>query len=287
MNTLRYPLFELSAAELEGLCLELLQAEGGQFELSKDSAFDIKGARITANDKQEHIAVEVKHRTYFHIHQLKDFIAKMDAQAEGFNSLIYMTSAPISIRQRDLIESSIPNTQIRQIKVVGQHELHGLLSKHQAIGGKYFKTAVEKKKKRTFIAAGALVMVTFSTLSLVSATWKDVISPQPFTFEDRINEVEQNLQSLKSLEESLNDLKVELLHKSAETARIQLEYEEALKLRSFTDDEINRFKRAASTANAMETFLNYFYGFIIGVFGSILATIITDRWKARRALNRS
>lgn len=287
MNTLRYPLFELSAVELEKLCLELLQAEGGQFELSRNSAFDIKGDRITGNAKQEHIAVEVKHRTHFHIQQLKDFIAKMDVQPEGFNSLIYMTSAPISIRQRDLIESSIPNTQTRQIKVVGQHELHALLSKHQAIGEKYFKTAVEKKKKRTFIAAGALVMVAFSTLSLVSATWKDVISPQPFTFEDRINEVEQNLQSLKSLEESLNDLKVELLHKSAETARIQLEYEEALKLRSFTDDEINRFKRAASTANAMETFLNYFYGFIIGVFGSILATIITDRWKARRALNRS
>ncbi|MEW9902353.1 hypothetical protein [Pseudomonas putida] len=79
----------------------------------------------------------------------------------------------------------------------------------------------------------------------------------------------------------------ELQEKSAETARIQLEYEDALKLRSFTDEEIYRFKKAASITNAMETFLNYFYGFIIGVFGSILATIVTDRWKARRALNRS
>ncbi|MGM3216470.1 hypothetical protein ACSQ5K_14760 [Pseudomonas sp. PhalM4] len=129
--------------------------------------------------------------------------------------------------------------------------------------------------------------VAFASLSLLSTAWKEVIDPQPFTFEDRINAVEQNLQSLKSLEESLNDLKGELQRKSAETAQIQLEYEEALKLRSFTDDEISRFKKAASSTNAMETFLNYFYGFIIGVFGSILATIITDRWKARRALNRS
>ncbi|OAS08559.1 hypothetical protein AYO08_08270 [Pseudomonas putida] len=60
-----------------------------------------------------------------------------------------------------------------------------------------------------------------------------------------------------------------------------------LKLKSFTDQKINRFKKAASATNAMETFLNYFYDFIIGVFGSLLATIITDHWKARRALNRS
>lgn len=109
----------------------------------------------------------------------------------------------------------------------------------------------------------------------------------PDAYEDRINEVEQDLQSLKSQEESLDVLQVERLYKSVETARIQLEYEEALKLRSFTHDEIDRFKRVASTANAMETFLNCFYGFIIGVFGLILATIITDRWKTRLALNRS
>ncbi|MBF8774090.1 hypothetical protein [Pseudomonas fulva] len=286
MNALRYPLFELSPSELEELSLDLLQAEGGAFEPAREAAFDIEGRR-TANGRDEHIAVEVKHRTHFYIGQLKDFIAKVGGKASRFNMLIYITSAPISIRQRELIESTVGNSTTQNVAVIGQHELHSLLSKHPVIGEKYFKTAVAKKKRRTLIAAGSAVIVAFSSLSLISTAWKEVVNPQPFTFEDRINAVEQNLQSLRSLEESLQDLKLELQEKSAETARIQLEYEEALKLKSFTDEEINRFKKAASTTNAMETFLNYLYGFIIGVFGSILATIVTDRWKAMRALNRS
>ncbi|WP_049276017.1 hypothetical protein [Pseudomonas putida] len=287
MNALRYPLFELSATELEELSLDLLRADGGTFELVRLSAFDIEGRCRSANGKEELIAVEVKHRTHFHIGQLKEFISKIGELDARFNSLIYITSAPISNRQRDLIESTFSNSRSQHITVIGQHELHSMLEKHPAIGEKYFKAAVVKKKKRTFIAAGSGVIVAFASLSLLSTAWKEVVHPAHFTFEDRINEVVQNLQGLKALEDSLHDLKIELEEKSAETARIQLEYEQALKLKSFTDEEINRFKKAASTTNAVETFLNYFYGFIIGVFGSILATIITDRWKARRALNRS
>ncbi|RFQ06044.1 hypothetical protein D0O09_02405 [Pseudomonas putida] len=287
MNALRYPLFELSASELEELSVDLLQAEGGTFELVRLAEYDIEGRRNSANGREELIAVEVKHRTHFHIGHLKEFMTKVGEHAGRFNVLIYITSAPISIRQRDLIESTVCRSPAQHVTVIGQHELHSMLSKHPAIGEKYFKAAVMKKKKRTFIAAGSGVIVAFASLSLLSTAWKEVVNPEPFTFEDRINAVEQNLQSLRSLEESLQDLKVELQEKSAETARIQLEYEEALKLKSFTDEEINRFKKAASTTNAMETFLNYFYGFIIGVFGSVLATILTDQWKARRALNRS
>ncbi|MGM3216471.1 restriction endonuclease [Pseudomonas sp. PhalM4] len=146
MNALRYPLFELSPQELEKLCLDLLNAEGGRFELVNLAAFDIEGHRTTGNGKEERIAVEVKHRTHFHISQLNEFIEKAKSLPAGFNSLIYITSAPLSLRQRDLIEITGKNTSAHRIQVVGQHELHSMLSKHPAIGEKYFKAAVVKKR---------------------------------------------------------------------------------------------------------------------------------------------
>lgn len=287
VTAFNYPIFEINPAEFESLCLELLQAEGGDFRLVRHFAYDIEGKRESAHGNEEKIAVEVKHRSHFQMEDLKQSVSKIQKISEKFNTFIYITSANISLSRRDIIQKLLETPSNLQINVLGQQELHALLSKHRAIAGKYFKTAIAKKNKRTLWLAGSSLMVIFSALSLISTTWKVVMDNEPTTFEDRINAVEKNLQGLKSLEESLKDLKAELQEKSAESARIKLEYEEALKLQSFTEEEIDRFKKAASATSATDTFLNYLYGFIFGVFGSILATIITDQWKVRRALNRS
>lgn len=288
MTALRYPIFEISPREFEKLCLELLQAEGGSYSLGKQSAYDIEGMRLHAQGDEEKIAIEVKHRSHFQMQDLKQSISKIQKVPEKFDTFIYITSAPISARQQqETIHISVGNPSGLQIKVLGQQDLYALLSKHRAIADKYFKTATAKKNKRLLWLTSSTVMVVFSGLSLVSTTWKEMINHETTTFEDRIDAVEKNLRGLKSLEESLKDLKAELQEKSAESARIKLEYEEALKLQSFTEEEIDRFKKAASATSTTDTFLNYLYGFILGVFGSILATIITEQWKVRRALNRS
>jgi hypothetical protein len=284
----RYPIFEISPLEFEKLCLELLQAEGGSYSLGKQSAYDIEGMRLHAQGGEEKIAIEVKHRSHFQMQDLKKSISKIQTVSEKIDTFIYITSAPISAKQQqETNQKLIDNPSDLQIKVLGQQDLYALLSKHRKIADKYFKTATAKKNKRFFWLTSSTVMVVFSALSLVSTTWKEMMNHETTTFEDRIDAVEKNLRGLKSLEESLKDLKAELQEKSAESARIKLEYEEALKLQSFTEEEIDRFKKAASATSPTDTFLNYLYGFILGVFGSILATIITDQWKVRRALNRS
>jgi len=287
MDTAQYPLFQISPSDFEKLALDLLRTEGGHYDATGRAEFDILGFRSAENGEKDRIAVEVKHRVHLKVDQVKIFVSKVNALPERFSTLVYLTSAPISPVQRHQIQRISEGLPGQQLRIIGQRELIAMLSKHRSIGDKYFKPAAAVKRKRMLTVGVSVLTIAFSIMSMVSMLWEGVIKPEPTSFEGRINSVEQNLRGLKSLEQSLQGLKAELQETSVETARVQLEYEEALKLKSFTEEEINRFKKAVSTTGTVDTFLNYFYGFLLGVFGSILATIITDRWKTWRSLNRS
>ncbi len=287
MDASQYPLFQIPPSEFEKLAIDLLNAEGGRYGPAGRAEFDILGRRAAESDEKGKIAIEVKHRVHIQIDQVKAFIERASALPEHFSNLVFLTSAPITSVQRQQINRIAESLSGRQLTVIGQRELEAMLAKHRTIADKYFKPAAADRRKRILTSFVAVLAVIFSTLSYFAQVWDQLYKPEPSSFESRIDSVEQNLRGLKSLEQSLQGLKAQLQETSAETARIQLEYEEALKLKSFTDEEINRFKKAASTTSAMDTFLNYFYGFLLGVSGSILATIITDRWKTWRALNRT
>ncbi len=137
----------------------------------------------------------------------------------------------------------------------------------------------------TFVTSSAGVLV--SVISLLFSIVPFTKDKERDSFESQIQAVEANLNSLKALERSLSALKKELQTTSEESARIKREYEEALKLKAITSEQLEQVKKAVSAQSASDTFLNYFFGFLLGVAGSVLATVITDRWKAKRALSGS
>lgn len=172
-------------------------------------------------------------------------------------------------------------------QLLGQQEVFQLLTKHSGVAAKYFKEVIKRVRQRRLMfvtsSAGVLVSVISLLFSIVPLT-KD---QERDSFESQIQTVESNLNNLKALERGLSALKKELRTTSEESARIKREYEEALKLKAITSEQLEKVKKAVSAQPASETFLNYCFGFLLGVASSVLATVITDRLKAKRALSGS
>jgi predicted PurR-regulated permease PerM len=169
--------------------------------------------------------------------------------------------------------------------LLGQQDVFHLLAKHSDVAAKYFKEVAQKVRQRRLSVSISLLGVVASVVSLFFSIIPFTKDKERDSFESQIQAVEANLNSLRALERNLSALKKELQTTSEESARIKREYEEALKLKAITAEQLEQIKKAVSAQSTMDTFLNYFFGFLLGVAGSILATVITDRWKARRALS--
>ena len=169
--------------------------------------------------------------------------------------------------------------------MVDQKEIFNLLAKHPTVGAKYFKSVVQEVRRRRIAFAFSLIGVLASVLSLFLTIVPHKTDTDRDSFQSQIQAVESNLAGLKVLERSLSALKKELQATSEESARIKLQYEEALKLKAITAEQLEQIKKAVNAQSVTDTFWNYFFGFVMGVAGSMLATIIMDRWKARRALS--
>ncbi|MFJ3117739.1 restriction endonuclease [Pseudomonas protegens] len=287
MNIQKFPIFELAPSDFEKLCVELFEAEGGKFRLVAHTDFDIEGRRLLPSGDIETFAIEVRHRSVFQIEALRRFISRIRDSGEKFDRLVFITSALIAGKQWLSVERVLSQELGRCTDVIGQAELFTLLKSHPKIAEKYFTKVSGKRRKLRWSLASSFGVVLVSITSMLSAILPIFNDANPTSFEEKIHSVEQNLAGLKSLENSLKDLKFELKSKSEESVRIKAEYEEALKLKSFTQDQMEQFKKAVNTQSATDTFMNYFLGFLLGVFGSILATVITDTWKTKRALVRS
>lgn len=217
---------------------------------------------------------------------LRLFIDRLSKSDLRFDEYVFITSSPLTATHQQAIQSATVSQSGLNILLLGQQEVFQLLAKNPSVAAKYFKAVAQQIRQRRLTLAGSLFGVLASVLSLVFAIVPFSKDKEPASFENQIQAVETNLNSLKALERSLYALKKELQTTSEESARIKHEYEEALKLKAITSEQLEQIKTAVSAQSASDTFLNYFFGFLLGVAGSILATVITDRWKAKRALSR-
>ena len=283
-----FPIFELSPQDFEKLCLDLLKAEGGNLRLNSDEKnrwFDITGERPSAEGKPRTVAIEVKHRTTFHPEGLRLFIDRLSKSDMRFDEYVFITSSPLTPAHLEAINSETVARSGLNIQLLGQQDVFHLLSRHPDVAAKYFKEVAQKVRHRRLSLWMSSVGVVASVVSLLFSIIPFTKDKERDSFESQIQAVEANLNSLKALERNLSALKKELQTTSEESARIKREHEEALKLKAITAEQLEQIKKAVSAQSTMDTFLNYFFGFLLGVAGSILATVITDRWKARRELS--
>ncbi|SRR5258708_2531102 len=122
--------------------------------------------------------------------------------------------------------------------------------------------------------------------TLVSSNGVAEVLTSKSQLSEQVKSVEDSLARLNDLELGLKALKVELQQKSDETSRVTKEYDEAMKLKTLTTDQLNEVKKAVGFRGGMDILRDYFSGLFLGVAGSVLATVITDKWKRQRALSK-
>jgi hypothetical protein len=224
----------------------------------------------------------------FHPEGLRLFLERLSKEPQKFDEYIFITSSPIADIHRQLKDSAAAKALNALVQILGRAELTQLLDSHPAVAMKYFKSVRDRIKRRRAAAWISALALTASLGGLSSAIYSLVrFEREPKSeLTEQVGAVEASLVRLRDLERSLTNLKKELQEKSAESARIAKEYEEAMKLKALTSEQLDQIKKAVNSQSRMDVFLNYFWGFLLGVAGSILATIIVDMWKRRRALQR-
>jgi hypothetical protein len=285
-----YPLYELSGDEFERLCVELLMAADPQLTISAGEAprwIDAVGVKKVPGGTRS-VAIEAKHRTAFHPEGLRLFLERLAQESKKFDEYIFVTSSPIQDAHRQVSQSQSAMSLNGKIRLLGKDDILLLLDQHRHVAAKYFKTAHDRQQRQKLAALLSLFTVAVSVAVWASLLYDSLRSrAEPSSkLTEQVKTVENSLARLRDLEQSLKTLKDDLQQKSAESARITKEYEEAMKLKALTAEQLEQVKKAVAGQSSTDIFLNYFFGFLLGVAGSVLATVITDKWKQRCELRK-
>jgi len=286
-----YPLYELSGEDFERLAIELILAAESTLTLANHASLqwvDAVGTRATAQGNIS-VAIEVKHRSTFNPDNLRIFLTRLAQKDLRFDEFIFITSSPIDDKHRRLSDLNAAKTLSANVRILGQHDVIELLNRYPAIAAKYFKSIrrrVQRRKISAVVSSATLVL----SISLLGNSLYSFLEPKKqseIPVSTQIKSIEVSLSKLTDLENGLVNLKKDLQQTSEESARVKAEYEEAMKLKVLTAEQLEQVKKAVVGQSRWEIFQNYFFGFLLGVAGSVLATIITDKWKQRKELSRS
>lgn len=286
-----YPLYELSSEEFEKLCIELILAADPSLTVANtlpSKWVDAVGARKTVQGN-ESVAIEVKHRSALSPDNLRLFLDRLAQRELWFDEFIFITSSPLEDKHKKLVDLKSAKALSASFRILGQQEVIQLLKNHPSIAKKYFKS-VQKRVRSRKISAVMSVVTLVSSIGLLSNSLYAFLEPDEQTKNSvsiQIKSVEESLSKLGDLEKGLKDLKKELQQKAEESVRVTAEYEQAMKLKELTAEQLEQVRNAVAGQSRWEIFKNYFFGFLLGVAGSVLATILTDKWKQRKELVRS
>lgn len=278
ITNLKYQLFELSPIQFEKLCADLLNTE-----LQFDKYFIIDGSSdngvdILALKGIKKLAIQIKHRYKIVNNQLEKEIEKYKHLLEFHHEFIFMTSANIS-------KETINKLQSEKIRIISQQEIFNLLDKHSDVAQRYF-TNVEKKNKknRQWLSTsliGALVSIILSLFTVYSD-----INKKNKTLTEKIDNVEQVLKGIKGLENDLESIKSDMIETDLENKKVMEEYKKMKGLEDIVNDKKESLNNILNYQPWYIKTLNYILGVLTGVFTSIIASILFERWKLKRELNK-
>jgi hypothetical protein len=264
-----YSLYELSGEEFERLCVELLMAADPQLTISAGEAprwIDAVGVRKVSNGTRS-VAIEAKHRTAFHPDELRLFLERLAQESKKFDEYIFITSSPIQDVHKQVSKSQAARSLNAEIRLLGRDDILSLLDQHRHVAAKYFKTARDRgqRQKLEILVSTIAAAVSIGVLANLLYDYSLRSRAEPSSkLTEQVKTVENSLARLRDLEQSLKVLKDDLEQKSAESARITKEYEEAMKLKALTAEQLEQVKKAVSGQSGTEIFLNYFFGFLLG-----------------------
>ena len=271
---LKYKIFDLTPEKFEELCHQLLKAE---FGFNKAFILDVssdEGVDILAYRGLEKIAISVKHKYHLEINLVRHELEKLEQVLENYHKLIFITSAFIDKKVISAFETN-------KISIISQNELIKLIDKHSTIAKRYFQKVQRKNKLRIIWLVISLIVALLSILSVIYTIFPEKTDK---TLKNRIDNVERALDGIKGLEKDLEFIKEDMIKTDLENKRILEEYKKMEGLEKVINDKKESLNLVLNYQPWYKRFLNYFFGFLLGIASSVIAGIMREKWKLNKSL---
>lgn len=280
--------YDISAQKFEELAFNFLQEQGGLTSLENftsgkiDSGYDFS-ARLKDARSSGRVAIEVKHRRKLSKQDLYRIAETAERIKSGFDGFILITSAKLNKEEQELLERLLRSSGYALIKIYQgvTFEVLTKTSNHKAL-----EEITRSKRSEIKSLAYGIMSVVVALIALTSNLIPYFLDEEK-NLDARIENVASALESIKNLEIHLNEIKSDMQETQRESETIKREYEKSQELKQLTDDQQAAF-RAAIGASAPPWWvkpLDYFFGFILGIGASVIASFIHERIKRNKALN--
>jgi hypothetical protein len=285
-------IYDLSGKKFEELALDFIQR---QDDLSviytpenqyQDLGYDFKSFVKDDSGKQHNAAVEVKHRRNLSKKDLKRIAYNAERIKADFEGFILITSAVVNPDDIAYFMDVLNDIGYSLVRVYQKVNIDQALDLHSSfMAQKIFKS--KEREKKNLLFAWFSMIITFLGLSISIYSYVDPQYENDSGLDSRIKNVEGALQSIKSLEKYLSDIKNDMKQTHLESKIIQTEYEKSQVLKEMTESQISAVRDALGQNKTpwWLKFLDYILAFILGIAASVVASNIHDRIKRNRELN--
>ncbi|ELA9373120.1 hypothetical protein QUO16_004442 [Vibrio parahaemolyticus] len=288
----RIDIYDLSGSKFEELAKEFLHR---QSDLSliyspendyMDLGYDFKAIIKGHDGKQHTAAVELKHRKHFSKSDLKRLAHNAERIKNDFEGYILVTSAAISHEDMTFFMDLLNEIGFSLIRVYEKINIDKALDmQSSSMAQKIYKS--KERERKSLVFAWLSIFITVLGLSISIYSYFTVPLIESTGLDSRIEKVEGALQSIKSLESYLSDIKSDMEQTHIQTKVIQEEYEKSQVLKELTESQLNAV-RGALDQNRTSWWLklfDYFLAFILGIAASVVASNIHERIKRNKELN--
>lgn len=273
---MKYHLHDLTTEAFTQLCGDLLNAE---FHYDKMMFFS--GTKITEADIEtlkgiKKSAIIVKHKLTIPENSLVSEIEKAQKKLEFFHDVFYITSAKLPPNLQEKLST-------QKIKIFDYDDIINLLKKHDDISSRYFSNLKSKNRKITAALvssiSGIIVTIIFSYLSIFD---KNNHSTKPL--EQKIQNVEQVLIGIKSLENDLESIKDDMVETEINNKKVLAEYEKMKGVQKLVNEQKDELNAVLNYKPWTTRLLEFAFGTIFGILTSIISSILFEKWKHKLSL---
>lgn len=281
-------IYDISAQKFEELAFNFLQEQGDLTSLENltsgkiDSGYDFS-ATLKDAEKPCRIAIEAKHRRKLSKQDLYRIAETAERIKSGFDGFILITSAKLNKEEQELLERLLHSSGYTLIKIYQGITFEALT---KTSNRKALEEITRSKRSEIKSLAYGIISVVVALIALTSNLIPYFLDEEK-NLDTRIENVAIALESIKNLEKHLTEIKSDMQKTQRESEAIKREYEKSQELKQLTDDQQAAFRAAigASSPPWWVKPLDYFFGFILGIGASVIASFIHERIKRNKALN--
>lgn len=129
-----------------------------------------------------------------------------------------------------------------------------------------------------------MISLIVALLSILSVIYTIFPEKTDKTLKNRIDNVERALDGIKGLEKDLEFIKEDMIKTDLENKRILEEYKKMEGLEKVINDKKESLNLVLNYQPWYKRFLNYFFGFLLGIASSVIAGIMREKWKLNKSL---